>query len=100
MDKSQHALMVPSGGRPGISEGVAMAHAQKRKGANEVVLNVRKLESLRAAPGQERTEYRDVGLRGFGVRVAASGRKTFTVRYLVHGHRSPRDLGVYGVHRL
>jgi integrase len=69
----------------------------KAKGANEVVLNVRKLESLRPALGQERTEYSDVGLRGFGVRVAASGRKTFTVRYLLHAKRFRRDLGVYGV---
>lgn len=41
--------------------------------------------------------YWDVGLRGFGVRVAASGRKTFTVRYLLHSKRFRRDLGVYGV---
>jgi integrase len=38
-----------------------------------------------------------VGLRGFGIRVAASGRRTFTVRYLLHGKRYRRDLGVYGV---
>lgn len=69
----------------------------KSKGANEVVLNVRKLESLRPAPGEERTEYSDIGLRGFGVRVAASGRKTFTVRYLLYSKRFRRDLGVYGV---
>lgn len=69
----------------------------KHKGANKVVLNVRKLESLKPAAGQERTEYWDVGLRGFGVRVAASGRKTFTVRYVLHGRRFRRDLGVYGV---
>lgn len=68
----------------------------KRKGENTVVLNVRKLESLRPAAGEERTEYWDVGLPGFGVRVAASGRKTFTVRYLLHGKRYRRDLGVYG----
>src|SRR5687768_11799450 len=70
---------------------------RRRKGSNEVVLNVRKLESLRPAAGDERTEYWDVGLRGFGVRVAASGRKTFTVRYLLHGQRFRRDLGVYDV---
>jgi excisionase family DNA binding protein len=69
----------------------------KQKGANEVVLNVRKLESLRPAAGEERTEYWDIGLRGFGVRVAASGRKTFTVRYLLHSKRYRRDLGVYRV---
>jgi integrase len=70
---------------------------RKRKGANEVVLNVRKLESLRSAVGEERTAYSDVGLRGFGVRVAASGRKTFTVRYVLGGTRYRRDLGIYGV---
>jgi integrase len=69
----------------------------KRKGTNEVVLNVRKLESLRAAKDEERTEYWDIGLRGFGVRVATSGRKTFTVRYLLNGKRYRRDLGVYVV---
>jgi integrase len=68
----------------------------KRKGANTVVLNLRKLESLRPAPGEERTEYWDAGLPGFGVRVAASGRKTFTVRYVLHSKRYRRDLGVYG----
>jgi integrase len=69
----------------------------KKKGTNEVVLNVRKLESLRPAPGEARTEYWDIGLRGFGVRVAASGRRTFTVRYLLYSKRFRRDLGVYGV---
>ena len=70
---------------------------RRRKGSNEVVLNVRKLESLRPAPGQNRTEYWDVGLRGFGVRVAASGRKTFTVRYVLHGNQERHDVGVYEV---
>jgi hypothetical protein len=70
---------------------------RRRKGINEVVLNVRKLESLRPVPGQERTEYWDVGLRGFGVRVAASGRKTFTVRYVLRGKQDRRDIGVYQV---
>ena len=74
-----------------------MKEMRKRRGANEVVLNIRKLDSLRAAPGEERTEYWDVGLRGFGVRAAASGRKTFTVRYVLHRKRCRRDLGVYGV---
>jgi len=70
---------------------------RRRKGSNEVVLNVRKLESLRPIPGQERTEYWDVGLRGFGVRVAASGRKTFTVRYVLNGRQDRHDVGVYDV---
>ena len=70
---------------------------RQRKGTNEVVLNVRKLESLHPAAGRERTEYWDVGLRGFGVRVAASGRRTFTVRYVFQGDQLRRDIGVYQV---
>jgi len=70
---------------------------RQRKGTNEVVLNVRKLESLHPVPGQERTEYWDVGLRGFGVRVAASGRRTFTVRYVFQGKQLRSDIGIYQV---
>jgi integrase len=70
---------------------------RRRKGINEVVLNVRKLEALRPVSGHERTEYWDVGLRGFGVRVAASRRKTFTVRYVLHGKQLRRDIGTYEV---
>lgn len=69
---------------------------RQRKGTHEVVLNVRKVEALRPADGDERTEYWDVGLRGFGVRVARSGRKTFTVRYVLHGKQLRRDVGVLG----
>ncbi len=67
------------------------------KGANHVVLTVRKVEALRPRSGEERTEYWDVGLRGFGVRVAASGRKTFTVRYVFQGARRRKDIGIHGV---
>jgi integrase len=70
---------------------------RRRKGINEVVLNARKLEALRPSSGHERTEYWDVGLRGFGVRVAASGRKTFTVRYVLHGKQLRHDIGIYEV---
>jgi integrase len=70
---------------------------RKRWGANQVVLNVRKLNALSAAVAQERTEYWDSGLPGFGVRVAASGRKTFTVRYCIHGKQRRKDLGIHGV---
>jgi integrase len=58
---------------------------------------VRKLDSLRPADGQERTEYWDASLPGFGVRVASSGRKTFTVRYSLHGKQHRKDLGIYGM---
>ena len=68
---------------------------RQETGANRIVLNVRKLEALTAAPGEERTEYWDVGLPGFGVRVAESGRKTFTVRYRIFGKQRRKDLGVY-----
>lgn len=71
--------------------------SRKKWGANQVVLNVRKLEALVPAEGQERTEYWDVSLAGFGVRVATSGRKTFTVRYSIHGKQRRRDLGIYEV---
>ena len=81
-----------------VSELPNARHTTRRhKGSNEVVLNVRKLEALRPLTGHERTEYWDVGLRGFGVRVAASGRKTFTARYVLHGKQERRDIGVYGV---
>lgn len=93
MDKSARM----SSAATGLSRGLGRPTDLKRKGANEVVLNVRKLESLRPGSGEERTEYWDIGLRGFGVRVAASGRKTFTVRYILHSKRFRRDLGVYGV---
>jgi integrase len=71
--------------------------SRKTWGANQIVLNVRKLEALLPSPGQERTEYWDVSLPGFGVRVAASGRKTFTVRYSLHGKQLRKDIGIYGV---
>lgn len=93
MDKSGRMFLAAAS----LTRGLGRQGDLKRKGANEVVLNVRKLESLRPALGEERTEYWDVGLRGFGVRVAASGRKTFTVRYILHSKRFRRDLGVYGV---
>lgn len=70
---------------------------RRQRGTNQVVLNVRKLESLAPTEGQERTEFWDAGLPGFGVRVAATGRKTFTVRYTIHGAQRRKDLGVYGV---
>lgn len=74
-----------------------MESTQLPKGSNQVVLTVRKVEALRARSGDERTEYWDVRLKGFGLRVASSGRKTFTVRYVVRGFRRRKDLGVYGV---
>lgn len=49
----------------------------------------------RSKTTQERTEYWDVGLPGFGVRVAASGRKTFTVRYTISGKQRRKDLGTH-----
>ena len=70
---------------------------RRERGSNRAVLNVRKVESLKAAEGQERTEYWDVGLPGFGVRVSATGRKTYTVRYSLHGQQRRKDLGIHGV---
>ncbi len=55
--------------------------SRKPRGTNRIVLNDRKLGSIKPARGEARTEYWDSSLAGFGVRVAVSGRKTFTVRY-------------------
>jgi len=65
------------------------------KAANVVFLNVQKLDSLRTRRGEDRTDYWDRGLRGFGVRVYPTGRKVFTVRYSLHGELHRRSLGVY-----
>ena len=64
-------------------------------GANSVFLNVAKLDALKARPGEDRTEFWDRGLRGFGVRVYASGKKVFTVRYRLHNKQLRKDLGIY-----
>src|SRR5260221_13454270 len=65
------------------------------KAANVVFLNVQKLDSLRTRRGEDRTDYWDRGLRGFGVRVYPTGRKVFTVRYSLHGELHRHSLGVY-----
>ena len=65
------------------------------KAANVVFLNVQKLDSLRTRRGEDRTDYWDRGLRGFGVRMYPTGRKVFTVRYSLHGELHRRSLGVY-----
>ncbi len=65
------------------------------KGANVVFLNIPKLDSLKARPGEHRTEYWDRGLHGFGVRVYSNGRKIFTVRYTLNGDQRRKDVGVY-----
>jgi integrase len=64
-------------------------------GANLVVLNVAKLDALKVLSGEERTEFWDRGLRGFGVRVYASGLKVFTVRYRLHNKQRRKDVGIY-----
>jgi integrase len=68
---------------------------RREKGANLVFLNVAKLDSLKPRPGEHRTEFWDRSLRGFGVRVFASGQKIFTVRYSLHRKQRRKDLGVY-----
>jgi len=74
--------------RDGTGHGVAGPSDSRRAwGANRVDLNVRKLESLRALPGAPHTEYMDSDLRGFGVRVYASGRRVFLVRFSLRGGR-------------
>jgi integrase len=72
----------------------ASGHA-KEKADNLVFLNIQKLDSLRTRRGEERTDYWDRALRGFGVRVYPTGRKVFTVRYTLHGELVRKSLGVY-----
>jgi hypothetical protein len=48
-----------------------------------VALNDRRLAGLKPAGGRQ--EYFDRALPGFGVRVGASGRKTFILLHRVHG---------------
>jgi hypothetical protein len=67
----------------------------RQKASNLVFLNIQKLEWLRTRRGEERTDYWDRGLRGFGVRVYPTGRKVFTFRYTLHGELHRRSLGVY-----
>ena len=64
------------------------------KASNLVFLNIQKLDSLRTRRGEERTDYWDRGLRGFGVRVYPTARKVFTVRYTLHGELHRKSLGV------
>src|SRR5437868_1489402 len=70
-----------------------MSDDTRDRGRNVVTLNLQKLLALKARAGEERTEYWDSGLKGFGVRVAGTGRKTFTVRYTLHGKQRRKDLG-------
>jgi integrase len=71
------------------------AVARREKGANLVFLNLQKIDALKARPGERRTDFWDRGLHGFGLRVYASGRKTFTVRYTLHGRQQRKYIGVY-----
>lgn len=65
------------------------------KGANLVFLNVQKLLALKTLSGEDRTDFWDRSLRGFGVRVYPNGRKVFTVRYWLHGRQHRSSLGVF-----
>ena len=51
------------------------------------------VRSLDAEVGQ--IDHWDTVLRGFGVRVSAQGRKTWVVRYRVHGRQRRLTLGTY-----
>ena len=73
----------------------AVSEPAREKADNLVFLNIQKLDSLRTRRGEERTDYWDRALRGFGVRVYPTGRKAFTVRYTLHGELRRRSLGVY-----
>ena len=69
--------------------------ASRPKNENLVFLNVPKLDALKPRPGENRTEYWDRALRGFGVRVNASGLKIFAVRYRLGGKLQRADIGIY-----
>ncbi len=69
--------------------------APRSKNENLVFLNVPKLDSLKPRPGENRTEYWDRALHGFGVRVNASGLKVFAVRYRLAGKLQRADIGIY-----
>jgi integrase len=73
----------------------AVREPAREKAANLVFLNIQKLDSLKTRRGEERTDYWDRGLRGFGVRVYPTGRKVFSVRYTLHGELHRKSLGVY-----
>jgi hypothetical protein len=56
-----------------------VAHDHRRdKGANLIFLNIQKLQALTTLPGEDRTGYRDRGLRGFGIGDAAVGSSRLT----------------------
>ena len=78
-----------------IAQGEREAVDRRAKGANLVFLNISKLDSLKARPGEHRTGYWDRALHGFGMRVYSNGRKIFTVPYTLHGDQRRKDIGVY-----
>ncbi|PYQ41681.1 MAG: hypothetical protein DMF77_15105 [Acidobacteria bacterium] len=81
-----------------MSERAVVSGAPERprpKNENLVFLNLPKLDFLKARAGENRTEYWDRALRGFGVRVNASGLKVFAVRYRLAGKLHRADVGIY-----
>jgi integrase len=46
-------------------------------------------------PGSGQVDYWDTGVSGFGLRVSASGRKTWIFRFRIHGERGRLKLGTY-----
>lgn len=66
-------------------------------GALRERIGVRTVEELTAHPdGQTRVRLWDEKLRGFGVRVSVSGRKTYIVRYKWRGKSQTYTIGLHG----
>ncbi len=67
---------------------------ENRTGTSTVNLNKRRVESLTAKP--KRYFAWDMALKGFGVRVEPSGRKTFLCRHRLAGTGRQSLLGTLG----
>jgi hypothetical protein len=58
-------------------------------------LTARLCETLSCPPARSRIEYRDTVMPGLGLRVTATGRKTFSVRTRSKGRQVRYPIGIY-----
>jgi integrase len=65
-----------------------------RLAKNSLALSDRSVRALK--PSGAQADYMDTSLRGFGLRIFASGRKTFFFRYSVRGQGRRLTIGDYG----